>query len=70
MKGLTAKNKCFWSLLTLPLSVASIRSKWFKPLIQKKVASMTIKIQKDVTFNSDCKKINLIPNKSFRYYNQ
>ena len=25
-------------------------------------------IQKIATFNSDCKKINLIPNKSFRYY--
>ena len=30
----------------------------------------SIKIQKIATFNSDRKKINLIPNKSFRYYNQ
>ena len=34
----------------------------------KNVAS--IKIQKIATFNSDRKKINLIPNKSFKYYNQ
>ena len=30
----------------------------------------TIQIQKFATFNSDRKIINLIPNKSFRYYNQ
>ena len=29
-----------------------------------------IQIQKDATFNSDRKNINLIPNKSLRYYNQ
>ena len=30
--------------------------------------SVSIQIQKDATFNSDRKQINLIPNKSFRYY--
>ena len=34
----------------------------------KNVAS--IQIQKVPTFNSDRKKINLIPNKLFSYYNQ
>ena len=29
-----------------------------------------MQIQKDATFNSDRKQINLIPNKSFRYYKQ
>ena len=35
--------------------------------IPKTIAS--IKIQKVATYDSDRKKINLIPNKSFRYYN-
>ena len=30
----------------------------------------SIQIRKDATFNSDRKQINLIPNKSFRYYKQ
>ena len=36
--------------------------------MQKNVAS--IQIQKAITFNEDRKIINLIPNKSFRYYKQ
>ena len=36
--------------------------------MQKKVAF--IQIKKVATFNLDRKKINLIPNKSFRYYKQ
>ena len=30
---------------------------------------MSIQIQKDATYDLDHKKIYLIPNKSFRYYN-
>ena len=65
---LTAKKKRFWSLLILLLSAASIRRKLVKRLMLKKVAP--IQIQKIATFNSDRKIINLIPNKSFRYYKQ
>ena len=63
----TAKNKRFWSLLILLLSVASIKRKLIKRLILKNVAS--IQIQKVAIFNSDRKKSKLIPNKSFIYYN-
>ena len=45
------------------LSVASIRGNLLKQLMLKNVASM--QIQKVVTFYSDHKKVNLIPNKSF-----
>ena len=62
---LTAKNKRFWSLLILLLSFASIRRKLLK---RSDVAS--IQIQKVAKFKTDRKKINLTPNKSFRYYNQ
>jgi len=31
---------------------------------------MVTLIQKDAPFNLDCKQINLIPNKSFRFYKQ
>ena len=49
----------FWSLLILLLSVVSVRRKLLKT---KNVVS--IRIQKDATFNSDRKQINLIPNHS------
>ena len=61
---LNAIKKRFWSLLILLLSVASIRKKLLKT---KNVVS--IQIQKDATFNSDRKQINLIPNKSFKITN-
>ena len=64
---LTAKKYRWWSLLILLLSFASIRRKLLKRIILKKVTST--QIQKVAKFNLDCKKINLIPNKSFRYYN-
>ena len=35
-----------------------------------KVLRMVTLIQKDAPFNLDCKQINLIPNKSFRFYKQ
>ena len=67
LKGVFAKNvrgyrlnaikKRFWSLLIL-LSVASIRRKLLKRLSMKNVVS--IQIQKDATWNSDRKQINLI----------
>ena len=51
----------------LTSSVVSVWRKFLKRLILKNVAS--IQIQKVLVFNTDCKKINLIPNKSFRNYN-
>ena len=65
---LAAKNKRFWLLLILLLTVASLRRKLLKTIIPKNVVS--IQIQKDATFNSDRKQINLIPNKLFRYCKQ
>ena len=62
---LTSKNIRWWLLLILLLSVASIRRKLIK--IPKIVAS--IQIQKVAIFDWNRKKINLIHNKSFRYYN-
>jgi len=64
---LTAKKNRFWSLLILLISVVSIRRKLLKRLILKNVVS--IQIQKIAIYNSYCKIINLITNKSFRYYN-
>ena len=46
--GITAKNKRFWLLLILLLSVASIRRIY------------RIQIEKIATYDVDCKKINLI----------
>ena len=60
---LTAKNNRFDRILILSLSVASIVK------IHTKEFVASLQIQKDATYNSDCKKINLIPNKAFRYYN-
>ena len=65
MKG-GGENKHFWLLLILPLSVASIKRK----LLKTTNNVVSIQIQKDATFNSGRKQINLIPNKSFRYYKQ
>ena len=63
---LNAIKKRFRSLLILLLSVASIRRKLIK-LIQKSVAP--IQIEEIGTYDLDRKKIKLISNKSFRYYN-
>ena len=52
---LTTKNKCFWSLLILFLSVASIRRKLLKKRLIPKTVGF-IQIQKVATFNSDRKK--------------
>ena len=56
-KRLMAKNKRFWSLLILLLSVASIRRKLFKTTHIEDVAS--IQIQKVAIFDSDRKKNQL-----------
>ena len=53
------------NILILLLSVA--KNFVNKTIIPKNVAS--IQIQKIATYDLDRKKINLIPNKSFRYYN-
>jgi len=63
MKGGTGLMR-FWSRLILLLSVASIRR---RRLIPNNFAS--IKIEKIATYDLDRKKINLISNKSFTYYN-
>ena len=57
-----AKNMRFWSLLILLLSVASIRRNLLKTIHTEEWSAH--KIQKVVTFNSDRKIINLIPNKN------
>ena len=77
LKGVFAKNergyrlnaikKRFWPLLILLLSVASIGRKLLKTSHAEFLAS--IQIEKIATYDLDCKKINLISNKSFRYYN-
>ena len=52
----------------LVISVAPIRRKLLKTThTEERIAS--IQIQKVAIFDSNRKKINLIPNKSFRYYN-
>ena len=45
-------------------SICCVRRKLLKTTHAKE------QIQKVATLNSDCKIINLIPNKSFRYYKQ
>ena len=72
MKGgidyrLNALKKRFRSLLILLLSVASMRRKLLKTdITEKRIAS--IQIQKIAIYDSYRKIINLISNKSFRYY--
>ena len=66
---LTAKNKRFWLLLILLKSVASIKRKLLKTTLYCMKNIAPIQIQKDAIY-SDRKKFNLIPNNSFRYYNQ
>ena len=65
----TAKDKRFWSLLILLLSVASIRRKLLKTTYTKERTFYTNSESCNLQ-HSTRKKINLIPNKSFRYYNQ
>ena len=56
-------------IATNPTSIFCVyKEKLLKTTLTKEhVAS--IQIQKVATYDSDRKKINLIPNKSFRYYN-
>ena len=67
LKGVFAKNekecdkKALLILLILLLSVASIRRKLLK------TTNTEEQIQKDATFNSDRKQINLISNRSLKY---
>ena len=61
-RGLKAKNKRFWLLLFLLLSVASIRRKWLIP------KNACVHTKSDSCNNR--KQITLIPKKSFRYYKQ
>ena len=64
---LTAKNKRFWSLLILLLSVASVRKKLLKTTHteERNVHTNCRKLQHTTWI---VKKIHLISNKSFRYY--
>ena len=62
---LTGKNDRWQSLLILLLSIPSIRRKIVKTTHTEE---RSVQIQKVATFVSDRKKINLIPDKSFRYY--
>ena len=64
---LTAKNKRFSSLLIFLLIVASITRKISKTNCNKERSVHTN--SESCNYNSDRKKINLISNKSFRYYN-
>ena len=63
----TAKNNCFWSLLFIFLSVAPIKRKLLKTTYTVERSVYTI--QKVAIYDWDRKIINLIANKSFRYYN-
>jgi len=62
---LTAKNYRWFSLLILPLSVGSIRRKLLKTTHTEEHGVHTI-LEVAILVK---KKNNLIPNKSFRFYN-
>ena len=64
---LTSKNYRFWSLLIFLLSVASIRRKVLKTTSTEENIAY-IQIQKVAIYDLYRKIINLISNKSFRYY--
>ena len=65
---LTAKNNRFWSLLILLLSVVSIRRTLLKTTNTEERRVHTNSVSCNIRLGSS-KKINLVSNKLFRYYN-
>ena len=70
LKGVFTKNERGYRFATNLTSICCVYKEKIvkKRLTPKNVAS--IQIRKDATFNSDRKQIDLIPDKSFRYYKQ
>ena len=64
-----AKNNCFWSLLILIPSVAYIRRKMLKTTYTEE-SNVHTNSESCNIYVSYGKIVNLISNKSFRYYNQ
>ncbi len=66
LKGVFDKNEWGYTAKKTPLIATNLTSIC---CVYPEKNAASIQIQKVATFESDRKRINLIPNKSFRYYN-